>query len=73
MKETISKELEVLWSNFDENDVDQKLEAFERLKAVVTKDDLPQLLEALKSERNDFWVRELLSEPIADCFSDIYR
>lgn len=66
MNPIIEKELEILWSNFDENDVEQKLEAFERLKNSATEDDLPQLISALKSEKNDFWTRELLSEPISE-------
>ncbi len=66
MNRVISKELEVLWSDFDENDLDEKLAAFERLKAGSTKNDLSQLLVALKSDRNDFWIRELLSEPISE-------
>ena len=66
MNPIIEKELEVLWSDFDKNDVDQKLEAFEGLKNSATKDDLPQLISALKSERNDFWTRELLAEPISE-------
>jgi hypothetical protein len=66
MNQAIAKELEILWSDFGENDVDTKLKAFACLKAAATKNDLPQLVDALKSERNDFWVRELLSEPISD-------
>jgi hypothetical protein len=66
MNQAIAKELEILWSDFDDNDVDSKLDAFERLKAATTKNDLPQLIDAIKSFRNDFWIRELLSEPISD-------
>jgi hypothetical protein len=66
MNEIIAKELEILWSNFSNYDVEQKLESFERLKNSVTKDDLPQLISALKSEKSDFWIRELLSEPISE-------
>jgi hypothetical protein len=66
MNEVIAKELEILWSDFDENDVEQKLEAFERLKNSACKDDLPQLIAALGTEKNDFWIRELLSEPISE-------
>lgn len=62
----IAKELEILWSDFALNDVEQKLEAFERLKNSATKNDLPQLISALKSEKSDFWIRELLSEPISE-------
>ena len=62
----IEKEMEIIWSDFDDYDVDQKLQAFERLKACATEEDLPRLVELLKSEKNDFWVRELLSEPISD-------
>ncbi|MFV7666713.1 hypothetical protein [Shewanella sp. BJSY2023SW005] len=66
MNQVIEDEMEILWSDFEDYDVDQKLEAFERLKASVTEGDLPRLVELLKSERNDFWVRELLSDPISD-------
>ncbi len=66
MNEVIEKELEILWSDFNANDVEQKLEAFERLKNAATKEDLPQLITALKSEKSDFWIRELLSEPISE-------
>ena len=66
MNEVIARELEILWSDFSVNTVEQKLEAIERLKSVSTKDDLPQLITALKSEKNDFWTRELLSEPISE-------
>ncbi|MES9902385.1 MAG: hypothetical protein ABW168_06835 [Sedimenticola sp.] len=66
MNKVIANELEILWSSFEAHDVDEKLLAFHRLKAASTKNDLPQLIEALKSKRNDFWVRELLSEPISD-------
>jgi hypothetical protein len=72
MNRTIAKELEVLWSDFDENSVDAKLDAFTRLKAAATRDDLPQLINALKSERNDFWTRELLSDPISALGGTIY-
>lgn len=66
MSEIIAKELEILWSDFDNYDVEQKLEAFERLKSSAIKDDLPQLVSALKADKSNFWIRELLSEPISD-------
>jgi len=72
MNNAIASELEILWSDFPENDVDRKLEAFDRLKTAATKEDLPQLLEALGSDRNDFWVRELLSEPISGLGGPVY-
>jgi hypothetical protein len=59
MNEVIAKELEILWSDFDVNHVEQNLEAFGRLKIVATKEDLPQLLEALKSDKNPFWMRAI--------------
>ena len=64
--------MEILWSDFDHYDVDEKLDAFERLKASVTKKDLPTLVELLKSERNDFWVRELLADPISNLGGTTY-
>lgn len=77
MNKSIRKELEVLWSDFEENDVDKKLEAFACLKAMATVNDLPQLIDAIKSERNDFWTRELLSDPISDlggvdCLAELF-
>jgi hypothetical protein len=46
------------------DDVDAQLEAFDQLNASVTEQDLPVLTEAMKSETSNFWVRELLAEPI---------
>lgn len=46
------------------SDVDAQLEAFSKLNESATENDLPVLLEAIKSETSNFWVRELLSEPI---------
>ena len=66
MSQFIEKEMDILWSDFEDYGVEQKLEAFERLKKSATEEDLPKLVELLKSARNDFWVRELLSEPISD-------
>jgi hypothetical protein len=66
MNSAIAKELEVLWSDLGGNGVEEKLEAFARLKAIATGNDLPQLIDAIKAERNDFWTRELLSDPISD-------
>lgn len=63
MAQTFEEEMAVLWS---ENDVDQQLEAFERLKSSAKYEDLPKLVELLKSEKNNFWSRELLAEPISD-------
>ena len=64
--DAVETEMEILWSSFDECDVDQKLQAFERLKSAATKADLPRLAEFLKSDKNDFWIRELLAEPIGE-------
>lgn len=66
MNNIIHNEMEILWSSFDQYNLDEKLIAFERLKAAATKNNLPLLVEFLKSNRNDFWTRELLSEPISE-------
>ena len=66
MNQTIASELEILWSDVENADVAVILEAFARLKAAATKDDLPQLVAALNATRSDFWIRELLAEPIAE-------
>ncbi len=58
--------MEILWADFGEYDENAKLAAFERLKNIATENDLPKLVSLLKSEKNNFWTRELLSEPISD-------
>jgi len=73
----IPKFMEIMWSSFDEFSVEEKLAAFEELKRSIEKDDLPELLEALASNKNDFWIRDLLSEPIcefgsSDCLPQLF-
>jgi hypothetical protein len=73
----IPKFMGIMWSSFEEFNVEQKLEAFDELKCSIEEDDLPQLLEMLASNKNDFWVRELLSEPIcelggSDCLPELF-
>lgn len=58
--------MEILWSDFDENDVDDKLAAFQRLTEAAGHSDIPQLVQLLESERNGFWERELLAQPISE-------
>jgi hypothetical protein len=62
MSSLLADQLEKLWS---ETDVETVIETQEQLKSIATKENLPELVDALKSERNDFWTRELLAEPIA--------
>ena len=42
MNKAIAKELEILWSDFDRNDLDTKLKAFERRQSAASREDLPQ-------------------------------
>lgn len=62
MPSPLERELETLWS---ETDVDIVLEAHQRLMSFASQEDLPLLVAALKSDRNNFWTRELLAEPVA--------
>ena len=62
MPSSLARHLEIMWS---EMDVESVLGAHEQLRSTATKEDLPELVEALKSDRNNFWTRELISEPIA--------
>jgi len=66
----IEKELEAIFAGQDVGDggvdVDGVLRAFDRLMAKVTKANLPTLISAIQSPRNNFWTRELLSEPICN-------
>ena len=64
----IKKDLELIFDLQDVDgdvDIDGVLEAFYRLDAEVSRADLPLLLEAIQSPKNNFWTRELLSGPIA--------
>lgn len=66
MSAYVDEQLETMWRASDADAIDETLEAFARLKQASTKSDLHSLLNALKSERSNFWVRELLAEPIAE-------
>jgi len=64
----IAQEIEAIFTGQDvgdgDVDIDGVLEAFERLKSSATEADLPRLVAAIRSPRNNFWTRELFSEPI---------
>ncbi len=65
---TITSDIEDMFVLHDidgDVDIEGVLEAFYHLNSTATKSDLPILLRAIKSPRNNFWTRELLSEPIA--------
>ena len=62
MPTTLEPYLEVIWS---EDDVPTVIEAQEKLVSLARKEDLAELVAALRSDRNNFWTRELISEPIA--------
>lgn len=53
-------------------DVDGALAAFERLKSIATEADLPSLVAAIQSPRNNFWTRELFAEPISELGGSAY-
>src|SRR5688572_6646457 len=64
---SVEKEIEAIFAGQDVDgdvDVDGVIAAFDRLMALATKADLPTLVAAIQSPRNNFWTRELLSEPI---------
>ena len=65
MNEVIERELAVLFDS-DNTDIERTIEAMQRLKTATRKEDVPRLVEALKSDRNNFWTRELLAEPICE-------
>ncbi len=47
-------------------DIDQALRWFEEVRAVSKESDLPRLVEALGRPESDFWIREMLADPIAE-------
>lgn len=78
MSSPVAKELEIILSNDEAHDEFEKIESHERLSAIAVKDDLPELLAALKSDRNDFFTRELLAQPIselggAECLVELFE
>jgi len=64
----IEKEIEAIlaWQDVGDGDVDVGgvLKAFERLISIATEADLPTLVAAIQSPKNNFWTRELFAEPI---------
>jgi len=64
----IQKEIEAIlaWQDVGDGDldVDGVLKAFERLKSIATEADLPALVAAIQSPKNNFWTRELFADPI---------
>ena len=64
MNTELEKSLNEMWSSAAARNIEQTLEAFDRVNQASTKADLPTLLKYLRSDTSDFWLRELLSEPI---------
>jgi len=66
----IHKEIEAIlaWQDVADDDIhsDGVIKAFERLKSIATEADLPALVAAIQSPRNNFWTRELFAEAICD-------
>ena len=65
----IQKEIEAIlaWQDVGDDgdiDVDGVMKAFERLTSIATEADLPALVAAIQSPRNNFWTRELFADPI---------
>ena len=65
----IQKEIETIlaWQDVPDDgdiDVDGVMKAFERLISIATEADLPTLVAAIQSPRNNFWTRELFADPI---------
>ncbi|WP_395751930.1 hypothetical protein [Prosthecobacter sp.] len=74
--ESIAADLRLILAGSKDGEADEVLEAQARLKAAVCADDLPVLLDALKSPENTFWSRELIAELVAktggvDCLEDL--
>ena len=64
----IAQDIELIFAGQEADegdiDVDGVIEVFNRLKATATKYDLPMLVGAIQSPRNNFWTRELFAELI---------
>lgn len=66
MNDKILEKMTIIWAKPDSVNVESKLQAFSEIKEMVTKNDLPFMIDLLKSDKNDFWTRELLGEIIID-------
>ena len=63
----IQKEIEAIFAGQNiggDVDIDGVLKASERLNSIATEADLPTLIAAIQSPKNNFWTRELFAEPI---------
>jgi hypothetical protein len=60
----IETEINAFFSASDDENPDGVLSAFDQINANATKSDVPALLDAIRSPKNNFWTRELLSQPI---------
>ena len=63
----IQKEIEAIFAGQNiggDVDIDGVLKASERLNSIATEADLPTLVAAIQSPKNNFWTRELFAEPI---------
>ena len=56
--------LTLMFEGSANNEVELVLANFEELKRISTIANLPVLIAAMQSEQSDFWLRELLAEPI---------
>ncbi len=65
MNKEIETEVKKMWEGSKSGNIDDPLDAYERINIIAQKSDLPQLIEHLESENNNFWTRELLSDPIS--------
>lgn len=65
----IETEIEAIFAGQDigdgEVDVDGVLKAFEQLRSLATKAELPTLTAAMQSPGNNFWTRELFAELVS--------
>ncbi|WP_395742928.1 hypothetical protein [Prosthecobacter sp.] len=76
ISQSIAADLQFMRNASNEGEAEAVLEAYERVKAAVCIDDLPLLLEAMKSPENNFWSRELIALLVAeigglDCLEDL--
>ena len=47
------------------NDIDAQMAVIRTIQEMTTSNDIPYLIKVLGAPDSDFWVREMLSEPIA--------
>ncbi|AVI67578.1 hypothetical protein CKQ84_17875 [Shewanella sp. WE21] len=68
----IEKLLEEMFSSSSNGEIDSVLTSFQKLNEICTEEQIPILVTAMQSTQSNFWLRELLAEPISQIGGSTY-